>query len=221
MISEKTVELNLTTEFINWLSHLSNSPYFAVGPTQAQEAKWGFDVGVFGNATGVLIQYKRAYVNGSVWKWKLNRTKAKDQLYLLQQLEAAGHTVYYAFPYFHTISDIQAHRRKLLLHTFWFKPSQINPVGGPNGHHEVCFDSVTGKWTVHSEEGTDLPQPGSIAEVINGIENPENRLSSLAEDFNRIVLGANQPLDQRKSESEHEGEFSILSGTCIVGRGDA
>lgn len=97
MISEKTVELNLTTEFINWLSHQHNTPYFALGPTQAQEAQWGFDAGVFGNSTGALIQYKRAYVNGSVWEWRLNRTKAKDQLFRLQQLEAAGHAVFYAF----------------------------------------------------------------------------------------------------------------------------
>src|SRR5690606_1882711 len=188
MISEKTVELNLTTEFINWLSHQHNTPYFAVGPTQAQEAQWGFDAGVFGNATGALIQYKRAYVNGTVWEWKLNRTKAKDQLRRLQQLEAAGHAVFFAFPYFHTLSQVQSHRRRLLLHTFWFKPSQITPVGGPDGHHEVRFDSSTRKWSVHSEEGSDMPQPVSLGEVISAIDSPENRLSSLAEAFNLIVL---------------------------------
>lgn len=68
MISEKTVELNLTTEFINWLSHQNNIPYFAVGPTQGQEAKWGFDAGIFGATTGALIQYKRAYVTGTTWE---------------------------------------------------------------------------------------------------------------------------------------------------------
>ncbi|HEY4541295.1 MAG TPA: hypothetical protein VIG66_02860, partial [Noviherbaspirillum sp.] len=158
MISEKTVELNLTTEFINWLSHQHNTPYFAVGPTQAQEAQWGFDAGIFGNATGALIQYKRAHVKGTIWEWKLNRTKAQDQLRRLQNLEAAGHAVFFAFPYFHTLTEVQSHRRRLLVRTFWFRPSQIQPTGGPDGHHEVRFDSSTKKWSVHSEEGADMPE---------------------------------------------------------------
>ena len=217
MISEKTVELNLTTEFINWLSHQHNTPYFAVGPTQAQEAQWGFDAGVFGNSTGALIQYKRAYVNGTTWEWKLNRTKAKDQLQRLQQLEAAGHAVFFAFPYFHTLGQVQSHRRRLLLHTFWFKPSQIMPAGGPNGHHEVRFDSATNKWSVHSEQSADMPQSTSLAEVIGAIDNPQNRLSSLAETFNAIFMDDRDQLDNPESE----GPASTLSGMCIVGRGDA
>ena len=217
MISEKTVELNLTTEFINWLSHLHNTPYFAVGPTQAQEAQWGFDAGVFGKSTGALIQYKRAYVNGTIWEWKLNRTKKKDQLYRLQQLEAAGHAVFYAFPYFHTLKQVQTHRRRLLRHTFWLKPSQIMPVGGPNGHHEVRFDSSANKWSVHSEVSADMPQPVSLVEVINAIENPENSLSALAEAFNFVVLDRGDSI----AETRPEDDNSDLSGICLIGRGDA
>ena len=217
MISEKTVELNLTTEFINWLSHQHSTPYFAVGPTQAQEAQWGFDAGVFGNTTGALIQYKRAYVNGSVWEWRLNRTKAKDQLSRLQQLEATGHAVFYAFPYFHTLSQVQANRRRLLHHTFWFKPSQIMPAGGPNGHHEVRYDSTTKKWTVHSEEGVEMPPPVSLGEVISAIDNPDNSLAALAEAFNSIVVDRDNTL--RELTNEHDD--LALSGLCIVGRGDA
>ncbi|MFB9026017.1 hypothetical protein QSH50_001700 [Xanthomonas arboricola pv. pruni] len=217
MISEKTVELNLTTEFINWLSHQHNTLYFALGPTQAQEAQWGFDAGVFGNSTGALIQYKRAYVNGSVWEWRLNRTKAKDQLFRLQQLEAAGHAVFYAFPYFHTLSQLQTNRRRLLLHTFWFKPSQIVPSGGPNGHHEVRYDSTTKKCSVHSEEGIEMPPPMSLGEVISAFDNPENNLAALAEAFNLIVVGPEDTLIERQEEHDN----SALSGICIVGRGDA
>lgn len=217
MISEKTVELNLTTEFINWLSHQHNTSYFAVGPTQAQEAQWGFDAGIFGNSTGALIQYKRAYVNGTTLEWRLNRTKAKDQLQRLQQLEAAGHAVFFAFPHFHTLSQIQSHRRRLLVQTSWFKPSQIMPAGGPNGHHEVRFDSATNKWSVHSEQRVDMPQPVSLAELNRAIDNPQNRLSSLAEAFNAIFMDDREQL--RNPESE--GLASTISGICIVGRGDA
>ncbi|WP_294991022.1 hypothetical protein [uncultured Stenotrophomonas sp.] len=215
MISEKTVELNLTTEFINWLSHQHNTPYFAVGPTQAQEAQWGFDAGVFGGATGALIQYKRAYVNGTTWEWKLNRTKAKDQLDRLQKLEAAGHAVFFAFPYFNTLGQIQSHRRRLLVHTFWFKPSQIMPTGGPNGHHEVRFDSATNKWSVHSDQGSDMPQPVSLADVISSIDNAHNQLSELARSFNEIFM---DDLEQPPN-SETEVLASTLSGMCIIGRG--
>lgn len=215
MISEKTVELNLTTELINWLSHQNNTPYFAVGPTQAQEAKWGFDAGVFGATSGALIQYKRAYVNGTTWEWKLNRTKAQDQLARLKALELAGHSVFFAFPFFHTLADIQTHRRSLLTKTFWFKPSQINPAGGPYGHHEVKYDTSTKIWSVHSDTPHELPSPLSLGDVIGHIDNPNNLLSSLAEAFNTIVLGRDELM------ADQEGEIDvadILSAVCLVGR---
>jgi hypothetical protein len=218
MISEKTVELNLTTEFINWLSHQHNTSYFAVGPTQAQEAKWGFDAGIFGKATGALIQYKRAYVTGTVWEWKLNRTKSKDQLDKLQKLELAGHPVFFAFPNFHTLGEVQAHRRRLLTKTFWYRPSQINPAGGPIGHHEVRYDSATKKWTVHSDDPVELPPPASLGEVIEQIDNSNNSLSALAEAFNIIVLGDNEPSIDNEREEE---SASILSGVCLVGKAEA
>ncbi|OOW86759.1 hypothetical protein Xvtw_09265 [Xanthomonas campestris pv. vitiswoodrowii] len=135
----------------------------------------------------------------------------------MQQLEAAGHAVFYAFPYFHTLSQLQTNRRRLLLHTFWFKPSQIVPSGGPNGHHEVRYDSTTKKWPVHSEEGIEMPPPVSLGEVISAIDNPENNLAALAEAFNLIVVGREDTLIERQEEHDN----SALSGICIVGRGDA
>lgn len=218
MISEKTVELNLTTEFINWLSHKHNTPYFAVGPTQAQEAKWGFDAGLFGTTTGALIQYKRAYVTGTTWEWKLNRTTAKDQLARLQHLELAGHPVFFAFPFFHTLGDVRAHRRRLLTKTFWYRPSQITPAGGPIGHHEVSYDTASQKWTVQSEDPVELSPPVSLGEVIEQINSSKNRLSSLAEAFNSIVLDEDNPLQGQKREDDGA---SILSGVCIIGRSDS
>ncbi len=214
MISEKTVELNLTTELINWLSHQNKMPYFAVGPTQAQEAKWGFDAGIFGATTGALIQYKRAYVTGTTWEWKLNRTKARDQLARLQKLERAGHPVFFAFPYFHTLGDIQTHRRRLLRKTFWYRPLQISPSGGPNGHHEVRYDTFTKNWTVHSDNLVQLPPPVSLEDVIEQIDNSNNYLASLAEAFNAIVLEEDELIADRDGEEVSE---SILNGVCLVG----
>jgi len=218
VISEKTVELNLTTEFINWLSHQHHVSYFAVGPTQPQEAKWGFDAGIFGNSTGALIQYKRAYVTGSTWEWRLNRTKNQDQLYRLQNLEQAGHPVFFAFPHFCTLVDVKNHRRRLLTKTFWYKPSQINPSGGPNGHHDVRYDETTKKWTVHSDDPVELPPPVTLGEVIEQIDSSSNRLGSLAEAFYLIVLGESEVPDTIVRE---DAEASVLSGVCLIGRAEA
>src|SRR5688572_16794133 len=112
MISEKTVELNVTAELLNWLRYLTGVTHTAIGPSLSQEGVWGYDVSFHGTASSAaLIQFKRAYVKGPLWTWHLNRTSNQDQHARLQFLESQGYTVFYAFPYFATPTQLVARRR--------------------------------------------------------------------------------------------------------------
>jgi hypothetical protein len=62
MISEKTVELNLTTEFMNWMWKVHHSTYTAIAPSQRQEATLGYDVSIRASGFCFFIQYKRAHL---------------------------------------------------------------------------------------------------------------------------------------------------------------
>jgi hypothetical protein len=221
MITEKTAELNLTTELVNWLYTVTGITHFAIGPSLQQEAKLGFDVAIGGGA-GVLIQYKRAYVDGTgtKWTWHLNRTKGQDQHQKLQNLEASGLPVFYAFPFFSTIADIQANRRRLLLKTFWFKPSRIVPHGGPTGHHDVIYNTVTKSWTVHSDDPVPTDPPLTIYDVAKELEvvEPDGNLERLAESFNRIVLQIEGSHDIPEDSQVREGMNDLSQGVAIIGR---
>ncbi len=112
MISEKTVELNVTAELLAWLRYATGITHTAIGPSPQQEAVWGYDVSFHGGSTAAaLIQYKRAHVTGTVWTWKLNRTVRRDQHARLQFLESRGYPVFYAFPHFAMPIQLVALRR--------------------------------------------------------------------------------------------------------------
>src|SRR5438876_1102727 len=104
MISEKTVELNLTTEWLNYLFGRTHRVHFALAPSQQLEATLPIDALLTSRSGGgILLQYKRAYVAGADWTWLLNRTSARDQHKRLQAMESRGFAVFYAFPFFHTV----------------------------------------------------------------------------------------------------------------------
>src|SRR5437016_4904662 len=117
MISEKTVELNLSRQMCEWFQFLTGLPHFVVGPTQREEGVLGYDVEFVGGVRAVLVQFKRAYVAGNRWTWLLNRTRSTDQHSRLQSLEQTGLIVFYAFPHFATTADLQQYGRWLPHHT--------------------------------------------------------------------------------------------------------
>jgi hypothetical protein len=212
MISEKTVELNLTTELINYSWVTTHRVHFALAPSQRMEAKLGFDTQVLSNGIGVYIQYKRAYVNGNIWTWHLNRTVQQDQHLKLQNLEKAGNAVYYAFPFFHLPTEVEKFRRRLLLNTFWFKPLSINPIGGPTGHHDVKFDSVKNTWWVSSEEETEIPTPNNIEDISKNLESEKYSAPKLLNDFNNIVLG----IEEINSNNIEQVSDLVVSNSAII-----
>lgn len=138
-ISEKTVELNLTIEIVNYMSHMRNYAVFAWGPTLRQEASFGFDAAYGLKGHFIYIQYKRANVEGSGHLFHLNRTSSQDQHKKLLSLEANGVAVRYALPRFTTLGYVETNRRRLLVppHTAWLRPSQIQMPNGGVGHHDL------------------------------------------------------------------------------------
>lgn len=190
MISEKTVELNLTTELINWFSIITGKVHYALAPSQRMEGIFGFDTAILANGTGILIQYKRAYVNGTIWTWHLNRTTRQDQHLRLQIIERLGVPVFYALPNFHTPSEIETYRKHLLVLTFWFRPSYINTPGGSIGHHEVNYDASSGRWWVSSDNISDIKPPLKIDEVAKIMRAKKNRgnLAKTIETFNKVLI---------------------------------
>lgn len=211
MISEKSVELNTTAELLVWLYYVTGITHTAIGPSQQEEAVWGYDVSFHGSSTAAaLIQYKRAYVAGSVWTWKLNRTKRRDQHVRLQFLESLGYSVFYAFPHFATPAELVAFRRRLLVQTSWYPPSYIQPPGGSSGHHEVTHDVSTGKWQVSSPDSIDLRPPLTIADVVRSMEDQAGRHSSIEEfaaTINRVMLAADHQFATAGEEIDAESDF--------------
>ena len=212
MISEKTVELNTTAELLAWLYYVTRITHTAIGPSQRQEAVWGYDVSFHGGSTAAaLIQYKRAYVAGTVWTWKLNRTTRQDQHARLQFLESLGYPVFYAFPHFATPAQLVALRRRLLVATSWYPPSYIQPPGGSSGYHEVTHDLSTGRWQVSSPEPVDVRPPLTISDVVQAMEEQARRHMSIEEfaaTLNRTMLAADQQFSKAGDELEAESDFS-------------
>jgi len=229
MISEKTVELNLTTELLNWLWVVTQRTHFVIGPTQREEARLGYDAGFYGSGPGLLIQFKKAHVTGSKFKWELNRTKLKDQHERLQRLEASGIPVFYAFPRFHRVREVASGRRQLLTKTFWFRPSAIQAPGGPRGHHEVLFDSAAKTWKVSSPDPVPIPNPTSLDEVVSSITRGpigEAAMEDLVATVNRVLFseGVDPPRNdvavrgapQYPSETSDTADSQILVGAALA-----
>jgi len=221
MISEKTVELNTTAELLAWLRWVTGATHTAIGPSTAQEGIWGYDVSFHGTASSAaLIQYKRAHVNGSVWTWHLNRTAHQDQHARLQFLESSGYPVFYALPHFATPAQLVARRRRLLVSTFWYPPSYIQPAGGPLGHHDVTYDETTGAWQVNSPDFVSLRSPLTIGDVVHEMENQESKgrsIDEFAEILNRVMLAADESFSA--AGKEIDAESNVAGQSLLVRNG--
>lgn len=216
MISEKTVELNVTAELLNWLYRQTGVTHTAIGPSQSVEGRLGYDVHYHGHGIAALIQFKRAYVNKTdIWEWRLNHTAKKDQHWRLQKLEQHV-SVFYAFPYFCTVEETAKKRMQLLTSTFWFKPSTIKPHGGPTGYHSVRYDPSSGRWWVTSRHEVELPQPlrlGDITAVFTESAEPV-RIEEVEAALNDIMLM--EEADTNVDTDSSAELDSALSGQALI-----
>ena len=218
MISEKTVELNLTAEFMNWMWKIHGTTYTAIAPSQRLEAILGYDVSIRTSGFGFFIQYKRAHQSGSDYSYQLNRTKARDQHKKLCDLERTGVPVFYALPLFTTVSEVIKHRRSLLLHALWLRPSVIPVPGGGIGHHEVHYDATTKRYWVTSEDEVPFVPDESGIKVFNKILELHSSVDNIYEAelaFNQIFIGiqGDMPLTEH---TEDKLDTEALSGISLM-----
>ena len=137
-ISEKTVELNLTVEIVNFIYSKTGRRSFAWGPTLQQEANFGFDCAYNASGRFFFVQYKRAYDEPGGHLFHLNYTTKEDQHQRLCNLESTGCATYYLLPRFTSVAHLAAHRGHLLLppHTRFMLPSAI-PIPRGIGKHDL------------------------------------------------------------------------------------
>lgn len=220
MISEKTVELNLTTEIVNLMFNQTGIRPFILAPSQRAEADLAYDVqyGIPG-AKGILIQYKRAHFrNPDEYIFNLNRTSKQDQHLRLFVLDLMGFPVYYAFPIFHLESEVITLRRNLLVHTKFVRPSRIMPIGGLTGHHEVVYYKNTNSWKVFSKEGNPVEGIEDLNNVLNRFEEMSNNLDELKAACN-LLFSNEQTIIQSgyKIENIDKEDINLLQSQNIVG----
>ncbi|MBN9285565.1 MULTISPECIES: hypothetical protein [unclassified Flavobacterium] len=220
MISEKTVELNLTTEFVNLAFHQTGIRPFILAPSQRAEATLAYDVQYgFPGFKGILIQYKRAHVkNTNEYIFNLNRTSKQDQHLRLFVLDLMGFPVYYAFPIFHLETEVIYLRRNLLLHTKFVRPSRIFPVGGLTGHHEVVYYKSTNTWKVFSEEGTPFEGVEDLNDLLERFKDIPNSLEELMSACN-FLFSNEQTVTQSgyKIESSEKDDYNLMRSQSIIG----
>lgn len=229
MISEKTVELNLTTELVNYMYTVTKIRPYILAPSQSQEGTCGFDTSIGYPSIGrpYLLQYKRAEYRSqrNEYLYHLNRTSKQDQHLRLYALELKGWDVFYALPLFHTPTQVINERQHLLPKTLYLKPSWMIPVGGVPamvGHHEVRYNVSTGVITIHSDEGNEINQSFDFFDLARQLNNKysdqdEGLVSRFLNDFNSVF--SNQEtfeVDNFTIEPSKENIGDIFSGMSVI-----
>ena len=107
-VSEKTLELNFCTQFSE---HVRSRHILWFGPTQRQEAQWGFDASSKLGGQLIIFQFKAAKkrVGEGLWRFRVQHR----QLCALQRLhqEHVGErlSIFYGFPLIVSAQAFQQH----------------------------------------------------------------------------------------------------------------
>ena len=123
--------------------------------------------------------------------------------------------VLYALPIFSTVTEVIRHRRGLLLHTLWLPPSSIPVPSGGVGHHEVHYDSSTGRHWVTSDDEIEFEPKLDGVDGLTRILDRSADTSNLREAmyaFNKVFIG------QQEEEFAISDEFddSSISGIALM-----
>lgn len=224
MISEKTVELNITTELVNWLYVKTGIRPYILAPSQRQEGVLGFDatIGFPTNGRPFLLQYKRAEFRKRKreYLYHLNHNATQDQHLRLYILELMGCDVFYALPLFHLATDVVSNRQHLLPMTFCLKPSAMIPVTGMTGHHEVRYNLATNVITIHSDRGFEINERFDFNDILNLYSsqgNDQEKLLAFLNKFNSVF--ANESLFQFENyslEPVSKKDNTIYNGMALI-----
>lgn len=211
---------HLTAELLAWLYGVTRRTHYVIAPSQREEAKLGFDAGFYGAGPGLLIQFKKAHVAGTLWSWQLNRTKLRDQHERLQRLDFSGIPVFYAFPHFQRPRQVVSWRRRLLTHTFWIRPGVLSPPGGPTGHHDLMYEESTGAWALSSPDPIQIEPVTALRQIAAVFEHswPEGRMNEVPMIANSVLFGSAESGGSQKALRESESPLDDLAqGLALVG----
>lgn len=224
MISEKTVELNITTELVNWLYVKTGIRPYILAPSQRQEGVLGFDtaVGFPANGRPFLLQYKRAEFRKrkGEYLYHLNHNVTRDQHLRLYILELLGCDVFYALPLFHLATEVVLYRQHLLPMTLYLKPSAMIPATGMTGHHEVRYNIATGLITIHSDEGVEITERFDFKDIVNLYNvqgDDQEKLSSFVNKFNSVFVNEDLfQFENYKLEPVSKEDNTIYNGMALI-----
>lgn len=148
MINEKTLELNISTEFLN-LCRKHDPHAFLFGTTLKQERQFGYDSRVLGRLPPfwkiVVFQFKRPYKTritylGKEYTFNINNNTYKDQHILLYLMSGGRSRVaLYVFPLFITLQQVRNSSPHLLRKTLFADVKDIPPHLVDNRSHKVLI----------------------------------------------------------------------------------
>jgi hypothetical protein len=160
LLNEKTLELNISAEFLNICRHYDPKA-FIFGTTLKQESRLGYDSTVLGSLPqfwkAAVFQYKRALQKrttplGDEYTFHINNNGNRDQHIFLYKMSGGKHRVaLYVLPIFVTLNDVRNMAPSLLQQTFFADAVDIPPWLINNFPHTLSVYPHRGIGIVHSE----------------------------------------------------------------------
>jgi hypothetical protein len=149
MVAEKTLELNITAELLEYYRMFDSKCYFK-GLTLREEGIQAYDGALMrgGSVLGVLFFQYKALKKGISYFW-INNNRNRDQHNILLNLALMPRSVFYVFPLFMTDQDVANRSPNLLQETYFVDVRDIGPLTPQ--WHRVEIDTTNLQATVYSE----------------------------------------------------------------------
>lgn len=152
-VSEKTLELNITTELV---SQFRNRGYQTTtfGLTLQQELIEGYDSSIYvNNYYAILIQYKagRYRPTRRYYTFYINNNSTRDQHTRLLSNNSLSANAYYAFPLITTPMDVIRYSGSIIERTVFVPSNWIGILNPPNRAPRITIDESTLTPIVHNQ----------------------------------------------------------------------
>ena len=159
-LNEKTLELNVSTEFLN-ICRQYDPKAFMFGTTLKQESRLGYDSTVLGSLPQFwrtsVFQFKRALSKritplGDEYTFHVNNNGNRDQHIFLYLMSGGRHlTALYVLPLFTTLNDVSNQAPQLLGQTVYADAADIPPWIVDNAPHTLLVYPTQGFAIIHSD----------------------------------------------------------------------
>jgi len=146
LLNEKTLELNISTEFLN-ICRRYDPRAFIFGTTLRLESYFGYDSRALGQLPQfwrtAVFQFKRALQarisrRGKEYTFQINNNRYRDQHIILHLMSGGRPQVaLYVLPLFITLDDVRKHTPNLLRETVFADAADIPPWVVDNSPHTM------------------------------------------------------------------------------------